>query len=85
MKSIILTLTLLFAAAQEHGPDAPCTQWCAPKGHEDEAKPPGGIPVVTCAGSGEGSCASQGRECGNEHRVGCSEHCRNHCCSCCGI
>lgn len=86
MKALALTIALMFVASQEHGPDAPCTSWCAPRGHEDEAHPPEGIPVITCSGSGhEHTCASQGQQCGNEHRIGCSTACKVHCCSCCSI
>ena len=72
----------------QHGPDVKCKQWCAPAGFEDEAEPPEGIPVVTCAGStgiNEKSWARQGVQCGKQHRPGCSEHCRDQCCSCCSI
>lgn len=40
----------LAVSGQEHGPTAKCKQWCAPKGHEDEARPPEGVPVVDLQG-----------------------------------
>ena len=69
----------------QHGDDVPCKQWCATAGHEDEAEPPDGIPVVPCKGTSETSCAGQGAQCGKSHRSGCTEFCRAHCCSCCSI
>lgn len=71
------------AGGQEHGPDAVCTQWCSPDGGRHEA--PDGMPVVKCAGTGDGSCQKMGAQCGEEHRSGCSEFCRRQCCSCCSL
>jgi len=85
MKRALLILTALALGAQEHGPNVPCTTWCAPPGFEDEAHPPDGIPVMTCAGEGEYSCARGGVQCESEHRGGCSTNCRSQCCSCCSI
>jgi hypothetical protein len=86
VKSILLTLILFCVAAQdEHDPNAPCLKWCAPGGHEDEAKPPEGVAVVTCAGTQDGGCAVGGAWCGQKDRQGCSVWCKSQCCSCCGI
>lgn len=85
MKTIFAMALVVLALSGQHGPDVPCQQWCAPAGFEDEAEPPDGVPVVTCAGTGEHSCTRQGRQCNQEHRQGCSENCRAHCCSCCSI
>lgn len=72
----------------QHGPDVPCKQWCAPEGHEDHTTPPDDIPMVTCAGTASGQCAneSDNAECGGDpHLRGCSEFCRDQCCTCCAI
>jgi hypothetical protein len=75
-----------FITSQEHGPDAKCEQWCAPGGHEDHVSPPNGIKVVACGNSRTDGCQTEnGKQCSEEHRVGCTEFCRTQCCSCCSI
>jgi hypothetical protein len=77
-----------FIKTVQHGPNVKCKQLCAPEGFEDDVKEnPEGLPVVTCAGNTnpEVSCARQGSQCGEEHRYGCAESCRDQCCTCCSI
>lgn len=73
--------------AQQHGPNVECKRRCAPEGFEDEVGEGTDLEVVTCAGHGDDSksCAKLGSLCGEEHKVGCAEWCRDQCCSCCSI
>lgn len=87
IETVLAIATMLGLPFWQHGPNVPCKQWCAPKGHEDHAEPPEGIPVVACKGdSGPGCATPGGEQCtGDVHRQGCTEFCRHQCCSCCSI
>jgi len=84
---IILGGLALVGAIQQHGPEAECVRICVPAEHEDHIppSPDGELPMVQCQGTGSDSCTAQGAKCTQDHRSGCSEHCRPQCCRCCDI
>jgi len=95
MKSVLLTVILMFAAFQEDPPDQPhtndpaqCTSYCYPKGTNARPKgTPEGIPGYECQGDHCSKAAEEGGEnpCDENGDKKCTKWCAKPCCSCLAV